>query len=68
MLPYTFECVMFLTMLARTIWPKEWQRAVRGSLVWVKEEGDDDMSTNDDMRSLDYCDVVMDSKFTIKWF
>jgi Leucine-rich repeat (LRR) protein len=59
---------LFKTMLARTIWPKEWQKAVRGSLVWVKEEGDEDMSTNDDMRSLDYCDVVMDSKFTIKWF
>ncbi|KAJ3371209.1 hypothetical protein HDU91_005543 [Kappamyces sp. JEL0680] len=56
------------TILARTVWPKEWQKAVRGRLLWIKEDGETvDLSLTDDMKTLDYCEVVSGCVFTIEF-
>lgn len=48
----------FKTVLARTGWPKMWQKAVRGKVVKLEEDGGiEDLFCNDDTVTLEYLEI-----------
>lgn len=58
------------TVVARTVWPKGWQKAVRGVLVVTRADADgyedaQELDGVDDLNSLDYMEVTQGSIFHI---
>jgi hypothetical protein len=56
----------FKTIVARTLWPTGWQKAIRGTLVWTTS-GTGDVFLQDELKSLDFYGITNQDCFRIDY-